>query len=396
MQQTLRYRYASSNAASRTNNPAFITEVAIGLSEELGRPISEPEQRFLINFIKSIDPIKYNKLPLEVVKTQLIANLIPKIKQNFACEQPSIDVHEILKKEIGTTSERPTAGYGFMKTSSNIGGFEGLEPEKLITDATLDDIRKEINPQSKIRHNYLFLDSRYRITSYGQISKFQWNYINNLSRDQGSANTYGTIRDIISLRVMPIRIPYLADADTDLQRVSMYIEELAPQGYVAHENRRFHFLFSVETSGNWMNLYAPDYNDGYYHFDDPVTRLDSFTISFGSPLEPLVFDPDRAKYTIVYGALVTTITTDIDHNIITGDVVHFSDFTTTNPVADAEIISIINRSQGHHITFVANNVFTIPINSAGTNPVPPGVNVNVYFDAKRLIIPMEITYLSPE
>ena len=108
----------------------------------------------------------------------------------------------------------------------------------------------------------------------------QWNYINNLSRDQGSANTYGTVRDIISLRIMPMRIPYLADADNALKRVSMNIDELAPQGFVAHENRRFHFLMTTTTDKNWIDLYAPDYNDGYYHFDDPVTKMDSFTVSF--------------------------------------------------------------------------------------------------------------------
>ena len=51
MNQVLKFRYPSSNTASRINNPGFITQVAVGISDALGRNVSTQEQRFIINFI---------------------------------------------------------------------------------------------------------------------------------------------------------------------------------------------------------------------------------------------------------------------------------------------------------------------------------------------------------
>ena len=109
-------------------------------------------------------------------------------------------------------------------------------------------------------------------------------------------------------------------------------------------------------------------------------------------MRPITFDVDRTSYAITYGA-TTIITTNIDHNLTTGDLVYFEDFTTTNPAIDGNKIHEINSVDGHFITTIASDKFRISINTAGLNPIPPGVAVNVYFDSKRIIIPLEITYI---
>jgi len=286
------------------------------------------------------------------------------------------------------------SGYRY-KNKRQIEGFNMKEKhiENFLGAKSLMKLRHELNPQSKKRYKYIVLDSRERIVTSGNIQKFQWNYINNLSREEGSVNTYGNVKNIIHLRVFPVRIPYISYADTPLKRISLNIEELSPQGFIAHERRQFHFLFDNIVDGRWINLNPFNYNDGYYRFNPPITNLDSITVTFGSPLEPLSFDPDRAEYTMTYGALSTLVTTNITHNLFTGDIVYFNDFTTTDPSADSDKISEINNIHGHHITKKSDTSFTIPVNTIGVNPIPAGLIVNVYFGSKRIIIPLEITYL---
>lgn len=391
--QTYKSRYPSIGASSKVNNPEFITSIALEISKKLGRDVSSQEQRYIIDFIRNLDSKLFEGEPVHVAKSKIIASILINMKKQ---DEKEIDVHEILKREIGVSSERPSiSDYRFSIKEPRLPMISGFVDKPLV-NATLGDIKKEVTPQSSIRHNYLVLDSRYRNVSFGPIQKFQWNYINNLSRAPGSVNSYGTVRDIISIRVLPIRIPYITQADNNFDRISMNIEELSPQGFVAHEDRRFHFLFSSVVDVNWIDLYAPDFNDGYYHFDDPVTKLDAFTITFGSPMEVLTFDADRANYVMAYGALFTTIITDQPHNLSTGDIVYFDDFTTQTPDFDSKKIAEINNASGHHITFINLTTFTIPVNTLGVGAIPLDKKVSVYFGSKRIIIPLEITYYAPE
>jgi len=174
----------------------------------------------------------------------------------------------------------------------------------------------------------------------------------------------------------------------------MNVAEFLPQGYVAHENRRFQFIFKSVIDSQWINCHTQNYNDGCYMFQKPLTRLDRMTVTFGNPLTPIQFDPDRSNYTITYGA-VTLITTSQNHNCQTGDKVYFSDFTTITPAADSDTILKINSLEGLYMTFIALDQFTIPINTLGLAPPPAGVNMTVYFGAKRVYIPMELTYIIP-
>ena len=118
---------------------------------------------------------------------------------------------------------------------------------------------------------------------------------------------------------MPFRIPAVASAITPYNRITTFVYELCPQSYVAHEERRFHFIGDVEFKlGGWLEVCSDNFSDGEFKFNKPITHLDSMTITFATPLEPIVFDKDRLLGTITSYASPTVIQFPENHNLTTG------------------------------------------------------------------------------
>lgn len=417
------YKYQSTNYAAQINNVEFLGKLIKTIQQKLNRVLTGHEKTYVINKVRNIDPELITKYPMDVLLTALSDALsqsvddLPRgslrgdsaaLEGGWEEKEQSVDIKEFMKMHIGTTSEQDSS-YDVPEQKSMLSSFRSFKSRRegittgtetiisqLVGLDTSEKIRRSLNPQSNLRQNYIIFDSRYRVKTYGSISAFQWNFVQNLTLADGSVNIYGSLRDIVALRVYPLRIPYVLAGDTAQERISLNVVELSPQGFVAHENRRFHFLFKTTVAGNWIDCQPFNFNDGYYRFNKPVSRLDTLTLTFGDPLKQIQFDADRSNYQIAYGVLVTTITTDIDHNLITGDKVYFEDFTTTNPVADADLIKFINGPDGFYITFIAPTIFTIPLDTSSLAPPPPGIKLSVYFESKRLYIPIEITYIEPE
>lgn len=424
------YKNSSANYNAKINNIDFLNTLIKEIQIKLNRVLTGHEKTFIINKIKNIDPSLVMEHSLGVLvpalRDTILQNLnnLPtgslrgdstSLEGGWGDRGQDIDVHEFMKMNIGTTSEQDSS-YDIPDQKSQSSGFrtfvarrnasgklikEGIDnPESSITKFmgidNVEKIRRTLNPNSNYRQNYIMFDSRYRIGTYGNISVFSWVFVPNLTLASGSLNIYGTIRDIVALRVFPIRIPYVLAADTEQERISLNIVELSPQGFVAHENRRFHFMLRTAVAGNWIDCQPFNFNDGYYRFQKPISTLNTLSLSFGDPIKQIEFDADRSNYQITYGALVTTITTDINNNLITGNKVYFEDFTTIDPTADADLIKIINGSDGFFITFIAPDQFTIPIDTSSLAPTPPGIRLTVYFGSKRIYVPMEITYIEPE
>lgn len=372
-------RYASSNHNIQTNNPVFIKNLCDAVSLKFKRQLSLDEKNYVIKVIRRIDPNLYINQPksniIPIISKVVYDALIETTENKRVNMETPFDSQELIKNLM--------AGGDGMKTM----------PNNLVSPFSDINLLKEKN--LRVSHNYLYFDSRTRISTEGQFSHLQWIYVDNLTRNNGSVNSYGSLENLIMMRVYPIRIPYLTQADTDLKRITMFIDEFSPQGFVAHEQKRAHFIFETVIDGNWINLESFNYNDGIYRFDDPITNIDKLTISFGVPLDTLIFDADRSSYVPSYG-VVTTITTPTNHNLLTGDTVFFADFTTINPVNDSSVIAEINSNKGHLITFVSNTSFTIPINTTIIGAVPPNKIVNVYFGSKRIVIPIEFTFLKTD
>jgi hypothetical protein len=255
----------------------------------------------------------------------------------------------------------------------------------------------------------MILDSRYRSIidqSVTNIKSFQWTYIQkSQSLSNGSVNVIGNVRDIIGLRIYPFRIPYSQDSDNKYSKISLLIQELGSQAFIAHENRKFHFMLNATIDGEFINLDADVYN-GYFWFEKPITTLDTLTVSFGNPLEPILFESDRDYCSFDYftDAPETLIITERNHNLGNGDTVYFTNFKTGVLPSNLSQLNAINTSiensindiNGHLITIVSLNSFKILVDSSLIQSPVPNLRVNVFYGSKRTFIPIEIIYLQPE
>jgi hypothetical protein len=385
-----RYYYPPNNADRSINNINFIEVIAAKIRKELKRPISSGEKQYLINFIRKINPKNLRNQRLnDVVNT--LSTIISKELRNKKCVDDTVDTHEMLKNEIGLPSDVKSFSDIEPISSQTTNITAEINAEQVISDVTVTSVSHDdaaapvqatnvdvvaimgrssdveltrmINPLSFYRNNYIMLDSRYRLLNGSDgTNNFKWNYANNKTLTQGSVNAVGVIRDIVAIRVFPLRIPYTSTADFPWKRVTMEIEEFSAQSFVGQENRRFHFMFDAEIDGRWINLKPNDFNDGYYRFYRPVTQISTLTVTFGSPLEPVVFNTDRSKAEVsLYQGITTEITTVNDHNLQTGDIVYLSGFSSQVPNNDAIVIAGINAQ--HFATVVTGTTFTVPITS---------------------------------
>jgi hypothetical protein len=427
-----KHQYHSSNYSRVYNGPEFIQQINTSVEKELDRRLHTQEKTEIVNFIRKIDPELFRQESKGRTIDLMIETLVKEFAQSTCESDDPIDTHSILANMIGITSEsstthgvydapeynapkqeipqrslseritQPAEANSVQSSMSNIASLLGLQ------NAT-EAVRK-LNPKSMLRKNYIFLDSRYRIlnTSPSEgITKFTWAYtLGSQQAEQGTVNLIGNVRDIIGFRVYPCRIPYVASADNSYARISMLIHDFDSQAFIAHENRKFHFMFRSSIDSDFIELDTDKQNDGYFWFERPVTAATNLSISFGSPLEPITFDNDRDIISSVdyFGITpLTQFTTTEPHNLNNGDRVYFDRFNigAINPLLKDQtdinnaIKEKMNRSAGFLITVINDNNFSIDFDtSLIQNPLADPFDV--YYGSKRLFIPLEITYINPE
>lgn len=419
--------YHDSNYNRKYNNDSFFTEMMDSVVIKLKRPLEQGEQKQIINFIKNMDPSlltpKYKKKSIPIMIETLVKEF-----SSYKCDKPTYDdSQQILRKSIGTSSESGTTHSIYDNPSFMIKSRVAEQPEqqimednvvptpvpatdisKLLGMGSADEAVRILNPKSQYKKNHILLDSRYRIVdeqSPVNIPSFKWNYIqNSQSSTEGSVNIIGNVRDIIGLRIYPFRIPYSENADNQYSRISLLIQELSAQTFIAHENRKFHFMLNTNIDGVFIDLAADVYN-GFFWFEKPITTLDTLTISFGNPLEQITFDRDRDFCSFNYFAMdpLTQITTEKEHNLKSGDRVYFENFDVgiVNPslanqkATNDEIKTIINSDSGHEIVRINSTVFTIKVDSSEIQNPITNLRVRVFFGSKRIFIPIELIYIQP-
>jgi len=204
------------------------------------------------------------------------------------------DIHETIKDMLVSSTETENDRYmsssfvidedreltQFEKSDIKINSFLGVND--------LSTLQMLFNPESLYVRYYVVLDSDYRIVEGDTMSRFKWNYTNSLNLQDGFANSTGSVRDVIGMRLYQPRIPYSAAMNTTAKRVSILIDEFAPQAFIGENGRRFHFLMrpNIPPGGppTSIEISTEDYNDGLFHFRKPITTFDTLTVSFGDPL----------------------------------------------------------------------------------------------------------------
>jgi hypothetical protein len=427
-----KHQYHSANYSRVYNSPDFIKQINTDVKTKLNRQLHTQEKNEIINFVRKIDPKLFRPESKDRTIKLMIDTLVKEFTQTTCESDDPIDTHSILTGLIGTTSE--SGSTNSIYDTKNYNPINHVKDQQTLSErltqhsevksdvSTLssitsllglqnaNDVVRKLNPKSMLRKNYIFLDSRYRILNTSPsdgITRFSWAYtLGSQQAEQGTVNLIGNVRDIIGFRVYPCRIPYVASADNSYARISMLIHDFDSQAFIAHENRKFHFMFKSTIDSDFIELDTDKQNDGYFWFEKPVTAATNLSISFGSPLEPITFDNDRDIVSSVdhFGiAPMTQITTTEVHNLNNGDRVYFNRFNigAINPLLKDQtdinnaIKEKMNNSDGFLITIIDPNNFSISYNtSLIQNPLTDPFDV--YYGSKRLFIPIEITYINPE
>ncbi len=377
--------YQPSNYNRLFNDKMFISRLIEMVKVKIGRHLNKTEKMAVINILKNINPVIFKGENYKTILSALTAKISEDIIKTPCYRDEDINIHEMLKSELGVATE--DAG-PVIKTETDFAEqitstfSTQVEVTSLLGNKTLTDLQRLINPELVKKNIYILLDTRYRLLENDGTTYFKWNFINTEINAQGAVNAIGNIRDITSLRIYPVRIPYNTNGDNDYDRITIFIQEFSAQSFIAQENRRFHFMFNPTTTDRWIDL-APDYfNDGYFRFRNPITRLETLTLTFGSPLEQMTFDTDRMLTSIssyitqINNIYYITFTTTSAHNLETGDRVYISNFTTENPSTDNIVVSAVNRSNGHIISIVDDFNFNINVNGTSLRTLGSGT-INV-------------------
>lgn len=364
MADSNKFLNVSSNYNRLFNNELFIKQLVGNVKATLGRQLVETEKIYIINFLKNINPVIFSKKSptaiLQMLKESIINN-IQSLNTGNDDDEEEINIHELLKTEIGLgTSDdvNAPAEDAIAKNFSN-----QVDVTSVLGSRTFGDLQKILNPAAIKKYAYIVLDTRYRILDNDGQTSVSWNFVNNATTGQGTVNAVGDIQNITAIKVFPIKMPYSINTDNDYSRVTLYIQEFSAQSFIAQENTRFHFIFESSIHDKYINLTARNNNNGVYNFRNPITRLDTITLLFGSPLQPILFDVDRINASVTTYGPVTVFTSTRLHNISTGDRIYMNGFNSDNPYVDAAIISAFNTTVGNIITVIDEYSFSLDIDT---------------------------------
>lgn len=428
MDQTNRY-------TAKVLTPENMRYVANQVSKIIERKLLHNEAVDLLNFAKANATAPWGNMSIDEIDLVLIKNFI---NSRFTAEGrdtidlPIVDIKEILKTHIGTQSqdvnyehvtnvdedgipvdlqEQALKNLGLtpirdpdmaaqtsvlknldsVTSIDNIAGFLGVKD--------IPTLQMLINPSSSLKKNYIVLDTRHRDISSdtgSTISSFTWNFLNNSAiNTEGAVNSLGNVQNVVKVQTGDIRIPYQDQMFLNhLRRISLFIQEFSSQSYIAQEGWRYHFMFSSQVESNMVNCATLNKADATFEFAKPITQLNSITISFGCPFEKIQFDVDRMLMNFAY-TNPATLTSLTPHNLQTGDQIYITTFTTNDTNTDSAIIAAVNSPNGYNVNVV--NSTTIKLVGLDlttvTAPIIP-YNITVYFGSKRIIIPLEITYMA--
>ena len=381
-----------------SNNKIFYNSIFKTVADNIKRPLIVDEKEETVKFIKHIDPVLFNKK----TKEKTVKIIIKTLTEQF--QNKCIDTYKnVEKQDIGTTSETNTFR-GIYDNNKNSGLESNINSSLVNFD---NKAARLLNPDSFLRKNYIVLDSRYRIVEgTGPISSFKWVYsLGSQNNTEGSVNAMGNVREIVSMRTFPFRIPYIESADNKYARITVLLNNFSTQAFISNENRKFHFILQTKIDSDFIDLETDKHNDGYFYFETPFTTINIIELSFGSPFLPVVFDNDRDLCTIDYFIIApfTQITTTINHNLSNGDRVYFSNFNVgvVSPLLymqkaiNDKIKADINSNEGFLVTVIDDVTFSIDYDSSSIqNPIDS--KFNVFYGSKRFFMPIEFTFITPE
>lgn len=299
------------------------------------------------------------------------------------------DVHELLKQELTNQTNSLSTYQTYTKQSQDIkiGKLLGLSTKRELQDAFRA-------PTAKY---HILFDSFDRNLATSTDTKYSWNYQSTANLTTGGINTKYPISNLIKMKISQFQFPFYTGYVLFPEgRISVYIEEFKSQSFIYNTNRNFHFMLrAVQPAPKPFFYYECQpigYNNGEYHFNQPITTFSSLTISLGNPGTAIVLPADRSIASITAKAVgLTTITTTIANNLQVGYYILIKDFTTATPTLDASIIAQMNNPNGIQVNSIIDAyTFTITIDTMITTVSPP---FTCYFMNYRYMFMIEMTCL---
>lgn len=399
------------------------------LELKINRKLTEVEHDHVIKIIKKVIALN-SSLPMK----QLYKVILPLSLEYL--ENISVDIQQYLLAQIKISDDNSP---NILDTSSPAVEHKSQINVNKILGLTKDNIRSLLNPNGNLRKAYILLDSRYKASISDDQTQISWNFINSTNTIDGSVNSNTDIKNIISMKVYDFFLPVNVESLELTGRMTLLIHEFASQSFVAHEERKFHFIgqadpYAVNSSGTLplsLIRFNPRYessglferdrildmNDGVFKFNKPIKRLETLTISMtsyafvGGGYDPtnlwglFQFPPENYPLTYINNSIISTTDNQFFYTGGTKSTrVFINNFNTNNPVVDAQLIALMNNPLGLCATpiapaFLLQYLLQYEDQQTGILHDLPhtmfGVQspTTMYMEAFRILIPLEFTFI---
>lgn len=320
---------------------------------------------------------------------------------------------------------RGNAFIDYKKVNDNFSSPDSLPPGKKITN---DELNKENYETLKLVKNFLDphfisdlinrfsstytnyqsinlphqtfpLDSRNRVLYNDNNSnnlEYTWSLtFSGLIGQQGNLNINDTLQQIMQIKIGSFWLPMYPIAGSYYNKIRMLIKEFNSQSNRVTEfidsdptiptTYNFHFEFNItQTIGN--RVFLEPVND-IFTFRKPFAMIDTLTISFRTPFNQLILQPDRGVYTLTYGFPTVLTITSGTTGISTGDLIYILNSDSGNTTID----TYLNRSEGYIATKISDTEFSIPVDTSIL--VGSETGINVYYGSKRIFFDLNFITL---
>lgn len=369
----------------------------VNLAEtEFKKKFNKLEITDLINFINQLNFTKIYNKDIDIVNSDIVSTY-----KKIVMKPKNFDLQEYFKQQINEKSNINLKKYESFQNKESLENPNDSELVRTLiqmmpnlnTENDKINFTKILNYESLLRDSNILLDSRYQNLSNNDLTKIQFTIMNNSKikvPGSGIITSIAPMRDILEIEIFPFSIPYSANADNYYKKITMSILELSSISVDSYENCQFHFMFIATKNKNLIDLTPIN---PIFRFFKPITKLADFTLRFGTPLTPIVFDKDRLYATINYGSSPCVLTFNENHNLISGDLIYINDFTTLNPAQDLNIINVFNDSNGYLCSRISNDEISINVDATKVLFPDPNLSINIYFGSKRILLPLRLRYM---
>ncbi len=203
-----------------------------------------------------------------------------------------VDIKEYQVETIGTTAEDAQLSKKTKQppddTDMLIAEIAKVEALFLIEMAEVYDLSKAIAPRSKLKYNYLMLDSNNCFDIPSSRDKFTWLLQEKIPRLQrGYINLHSVMRNIVMARIGRVTMSHMhgdfAVAALARNRFGFGFEEFASQALITPFGNKFQFItFLPEYDTNYgttVVLSPFNANRGWFRFRERFKTLDKLTLT---------------------------------------------------------------------------------------------------------------------